>query len=58
MAEICLDCANKVFKKSDKEYNYLMSDCLELCEECGEYKRVIVRERYFPLLKILFPFID
>ena len=57
MAEICLDCAKKMFKECD-EKRYILSDCLELCEECGEYKHVIVREREFSFLHFIFPFLD
>lgn len=57
MAEICLDCAKKMFEECD-EKRYIMSDCLELCEECGEYKPVIVCERGFSFLHFLFPFLD
>ena len=58
MAEFCLDCAAKVFKVSNDEKKYVMSKELELCEECGEYKHVIVREREFSFLHFLFPFLD
>ena len=59
MAEICLDCWNKLYEKSDSSRKYILSEELELCEECGEYKRVIVIERkYYYLHKfrfVLFP---
>ena len=45
MAEICLDCLNKLNDCDDSPRKYIFSDELEFCEECGEYKRVIVVER-------------
>ena len=51
MAEFCLECWNKINKKNDGAYKYIMSSELELCEACGEEKRVIVRERYWFLFR-------
>ncbi len=45
MAEFCLDCWNKLNGTSDSRFRYVLSEELDLCEECGEYKRVIVVER-------------
>ena len=50
MAEFCLDCWNKLNGTEDTEKEYVLSGELDLCEECGEWKRVIVRKRYFPAL--------
>ena len=59
MAEICLDCLNNLNNRKDSPQKYILSEELELCEECGEYKRVIVIERkYYYLHKfrfVLFP---
>ena len=45
MAEFCLDCMNKILGTNDSERKYVLSKELELCEECGEWKRVIVTTR-------------
>ncbi len=43
MSEICVDCWNKGLEKPDKPSKFIRSWGLELCEECGQYKRVIIR---------------
>ena len=45
MAEFCLDCWNKINHINDKKGKYILSYDLELCEGCGEYKRVIIAEK-------------
>lgn len=45
MAEICLDCMNKINGTNYDARKYILSDELELCEECGEWKKVIIVER-------------
>ena len=45
MSEICVDCWNKELEKPDKPSKFIRSWGLELCEECGQYKRVIIRYR-------------
>ena len=45
MAEFCLKCFNKINETNDDESKYIMSDDLDLCEECGEWKRVVVCSR-------------
>ena len=45
MAEFCLECWNKINETHDTKYRYALSWKKEFCEECGEYKRVIVVER-------------
>ena len=45
MAEICLECWNKLNETKDSKWRYVLSWDKDLCEECGEYKRVIVVER-------------
>ena len=47
MAEFCLDCWNKINETKDSKWRYALSWNRELCEECGEYKRVIVTERFW-----------
>ena len=45
MAEFCLDCWNKINETKDSKYRYVLSWEKDFCEECGQYKRVIVVER-------------
>ena len=45
MAEFCLDCLNKINNTNDPARKYHLSWSRDFCEECGEYKRVIVRIR-------------
>lgn len=45
MAEICLDCWNKLNQTNDSKWRYVLSWELDFCEECEEYKRVIITER-------------
>ena len=42
MAEFCEECWNKINGIEDGEIAYRLSREPELCEECGEYKRVII----------------
>ena len=51
MAEICLDCWNKLNGKKDSKWRYVISWDKDLCEECGQYKRVIVRARLWSLIQ-------
>ena len=48
MSEFCLDCWNKMMNTNDTEKKLILSKDLDLCEECGQYKRVVVavRRRY------------
>lgn len=43
MSEICVDCWNKGLDKPDKPSKFIRSWRPELCEECGQYKKVIIR---------------
>ena len=45
MAEFCLECLNKLNKTNDSKWRYVLSREKDLCEECGEYKRVVIVER-------------
>lgn len=45
MAEFCLECLNKLDNTQDSKWRYVLSRDLELCEECGEFKRVVFSER-------------
>lgn len=42
MAEFCLDCWNKLMNSNDPAEKYVLSDELDLCEGCGEWKPVII----------------
>ncbi|MBQ4518615.1 MAG: hypothetical protein II997_08540 [Clostridia bacterium] len=59
MSEICVECFEKITGERNIEKNFIISDELDLCEECGEFKHVIIAEKGFPMLFIrlfLFPF--
>lgn len=45
MADFCLDCWNKINKTNDSGRKYILTEDLELCEGCGEWKRVIIAKR-------------
>ena len=42
MAEFCVDCWCKEFGEKERK-NLIITRRAELCEECGQYKRVIIR---------------
>ena len=42
MSEFCLDCWNKIMDTKDTKRKFIMSRDLDLCEECGQWKHVIV----------------
>ena len=50
MAEFCLNCLNKMDNTQATERDYILSNELDLCEGCGQWKRVVVRERDLKLL--------
>ena len=50
MSEICLDCWNKDMDTADKPRKFLLSRKPELCEACGQYKRVIIRYKLWYIL--------
>lgn len=45
MAELCLECCNKINGTNYNRRKYIISKDLDLCEECGEFKHVIIVER-------------
>lgn len=45
MAELCLKCWNKMNDTNDDESMYVMSEDLDLCDCCGEWTHIVVRER-------------
>lgn len=42
MAEFCFECYNKMQGGKCRKENYIISDELDLCEGCGEYKNVVI----------------
>ena len=42
MAEFCIDCWEKMNETNHGGEEYSVSDYLELCEGCGEYRKVVV----------------
>ena len=53
MAEFCLDCWNKLNNSNFTEKEYVISRELDLCEECAQWKPVIIKIRRFPALYAL-----
>lgn len=51
MAEFCLDCWNKINNSHDSRFRYALSWEKDYCEECGEWKRVIVTERLWSCIQ-------
>ena len=45
MAEFCLDCWNKINGTEDSDRKYILSKDLDMCEDCGEWKSVIIMKR-------------
>lgn len=45
MAEFCLDCYNKRNNTNESERKYIVSKELDLCEGCGQIKRVVIIKR-------------
>lgn len=60
MADFCLDCWNEINETNFKKSKYVLSKNLHFCEECNEYKHVIIAERkYYYMRKfkyIILPF--
>ena len=44
MAEFCTECWKEMFPQ-DQNKKFVVSKYLDLCEGCGEYKRVVIREK-------------
>ena len=42
MAEICVDCFLKDFPNVDRNRLVIDNECLDLCENCGEYKHCVI----------------
>ena len=45
MAEFCLDFWNKLNETNDSKWRYVRSWRKDQCEECEQFKRVIIAER-------------
>lgn len=43
MAECCVECWNKIMNTNDSPKKFVVSRELDLCEECGQWKPVIIR---------------
>ena len=54
MAEFCKECWKKMNNFNDDSIRYVLSIELELCEGCGEYKRVVIDERPSNIIYYLF----
>ena len=54
MAEFCEECWKKINYIKDDSIRFVLSKELDLCEECGEYKRVVVKVRRSTFLYRLF----
>lgn len=59
MAEYCLECLGKLDHTQYTERDFILSgeDDLDLCEGCGEWKRVVIVKRDAKLLyDLMLPF--
>ncbi len=45
MAEFCVKCYNRINEEKTHCSDYILSFYPELCEGCGEYKRVIISRK-------------
>ena len=41
MAEFCLECLNRINETKEPAIKYIMSEELNLCEGCGQWKRTV-----------------
>ena len=56
MAEFCFDCFKEMMETEDEQWRYILTNELELCEGCGQYKKVVIVERRLSRVqKALFP---
>ncbi len=54
MSELCLDCYNKIMETNEPRKMFHMTKEFALCEECGQWKPVIIRVRTRYLIKVWF----
>lgn len=45
MAEFCFECFKKIHEIDVPENKYIFSKDTNLCEECGEWKKVVIVEK-------------
>ena len=45
MAEFCLKCYNRIHRDNLTEYDVVLTRDYELCEGCGECKKVVIKYR-------------
>ena len=48
MAEYCLECWNKLNNTNDTEDDFVISECLYICEGCEKYTKVVLRRKPDP----------
>lgn len=57
MAEFCLDCWNKIMETNDPKRKFILSREPDFCEECRQWKPVIIRvKRRYLFLERLSPY--
>ena len=54
MAEFCVECWHKLTGMGDEKWRYVITSYKDLCEGCGQYKQVIVTERYISRIQRYF----
>lgn len=59
MSEICFECLNETLGGRLEKKKFIISKDLDLCENCGEYKQVVIaqRNKYHYLYKFRVPII-
>ncbi len=45
MAEFCIDCLNKISNTHYKEKDFIMSENLEFCDECCDFKHIVITRK-------------
>jgi len=45
MAEFCLECWKRINEETGEGKRYILSNDLDLCEGCGEFKPVVIAIR-------------
>lgn len=58
MAEFCVECWNELNGTKYSESDFILSEDLDLCEGCGELKKVIISEREFTFSALIKDFIS
>ena len=57
MAEFCLDCLREMDGRNYDEADFVLSDDLDLCEGCGQWKHVVVAWRQHFIFEDLWLFL-